>query len=91
MHVFSEKATWFNHQYLQQKSVEELLPSFEEVLKENGIEPNPVLDAKVVELLKERANFVKDIFEQGQFFYIAPSTYDEKAAKKHGKMIRKRF
>ena len=77
-----EKATWFNHQYLQQKSVEELLPSFEEVLKENGIEANPTLDAKVVELLKERANFVKDIFEQGQFFYIAPSTYDEKAAKK---------
>ena len=58
------------------------MPSFEEVLKENGIEANPVLDAKVVELLKERANFVQDIFTQGQFFYIAPSSYDEKAAKK---------
>ena len=51
-------------------------------MKENGIETNATLDAKVVELLKERGNFVKDIFEQGQFFYIAPSSYDEKAAKK---------
>ena len=77
-----EKATWFNHQYLQLKSVEELLPSFEEVLKENGIEADASLDAKVVELLKERANFVKDIFDQGQFFYIAPTSYEEKASKK---------
>lgn len=77
-----EKAVWFNHQYLQQKTVEELLPAFEEVLKENGIEANVNLDKKVIELLKERANFVKDIYIQGQFFYIAPSSYDEKAAKK---------
>ena len=77
-----EKATWFNHQYLQQKSTDELLPAFEEVLKEKGINASSDLNIKVIELLKERANFVQDIFTQGEFFYIAPSSYDEKAAKK---------
>lgn len=77
-----DKAVWFNNQYLQQKSAEELLPAFQEVLKTEGVELNNTLDIQVIELLKERANFVKDIFEQGKFFYTAPISYDEKAAKK---------
>ena len=77
-----DKAVWFNNQYLQQKSAEELLPAFQEVLVENGVATNDTLDTQVIELLKERANFVKDIFEQGKFFYVAPVEYDEKAAKK---------
>ena len=77
-----DKAVWFNNQYLQQKTAEELLPAFQEVLVENGVQTNSELDLQVIDLLKERANFVQDIFTQGQFFYIAPSTYDEKAAKK---------
>ncbi|MBF0597745.1 glutamate--tRNA ligase [Faecalibacter rhinopitheci] len=77
-----DKAVWFNNQYLQQKSAEELLPAFQEVLKTEGVELNNTLDIQVIELLKERANFVKDIFEQGKFFYTAPTSYDEKAAKK---------
>lgn len=77
-----DKAVWFNNQYLQQKSAEELLPAFQEVLVANGVATNDTLDTQVIALLKERANFVKDIFEQGKFFYVAPVEYDEKAAKK---------
>jgi len=77
-----DKATWFNNQYLQQKSAEELLPAFEEVLSRNEVEANSTLNIQVIELLKERADFVKDIYTQGEFFYIAPTSYDEKAAKK---------
>ncbi len=77
-----DKAVWFNHQYLQQKSTEELLPSYQAVVKAHGIETNNELDAKVIALMKERANFVSDIFDQARFLYIAPSSYDEKAAKK---------
>jgi glutamyl-tRNA synthetase len=32
--------------------------------------------------MKERASFVKDIYEQGKFFFEAPSEFDEKAVKK---------
>lgn len=77
-----DKAVWFNNQYLQQKSAEELLPAYQEILSAEGIATNDTLDKQVIELLKERANFVKDIYTQGKFFYIAPSSYDEKSAKK---------
>ncbi|WP_322971512.1 glutamate--tRNA ligase [Faecalibacter sp. LW9] len=77
-----DKAVWFNNQYLQQKSAAELLPAFQDVLTAEGIGTNDTLDTQVIELLKERANFVKDIFEQGKFFYVAPTAYDDKAAKK---------
>ena len=37
---------------------------------------------KIIDLMKERATFVKDIYSQGKFFFEAPTSYDEKAAKK---------
>ena len=37
---------------------------------------------KIVGLIKERASFVGDLWEQSDFFYIAPKNYNEKAAKK---------
>lgn len=77
-----DKAVWFNHQYLQKKTNQDLLVCYQKKLIENGIEPKNDFDLKVIELLKERANFVKDIFEQGKFFYLALESYDEKAVKK---------
>lgn len=32
--------------------------------------------------MKERATFVKDIYEEGKFFFEAPQSFDEKAVKK---------
>lgn len=78
-----EKAEWFNHQYIQQKSDEELL----EILKSSDF--NTTLSdeklLKVISLMKERLTFVKDLTldnEKGKFFFEAPVSYDEKAAKK---------
>ena len=33
-------------------------------------------------MIKERASFINDLWEQGSFFFVAPENYDEKAAKK---------
>lgn len=77
-----EKAEWFNHQYLQRKSDEEileLLKNFEE-LENTKISDEKLL--KIISLMKERATFVKDIFESGKFFFQRPVRYDEKASKK---------
>ena len=75
-----EKAEWFNHQYIQLKSDEELL----EILKTSGlnltIEDEKLL--KIIHLMKERATFPKDIYENGKFFFEAPVSYEEKASKK---------
>jgi nondiscriminating glutamyl-tRNA synthetase len=75
-----DKNKWFNHQYLQKQSDESLSNSFASVLTEKGISTN--LDiTRVVSLIKERANFVSDFWEMADYFFVSPSTYDEKAAK----------
>ena len=77
-----DKAKWFNQQYLHTKTNEELLPLLKEVeeVKNSDFTDEKLL--KVIGLMKERAVFVKDIYEQGKFFFEAPSAYDEKAMKK---------
>lgn len=84
-----EKTIWFNHQYIQQKSNEEILPEFNKILTENlpagqagGINSSDEFNLQVIGLLKERANFIKDIFSQGKFFFTAPEIYAENAVKK---------
>jgi glutamyl-tRNA synthetase len=42
---------------------------------------NKPLMTKVVSLIKERANFVSEFWEMSNFFFEAPTSYDEKAAK----------
>lgn len=77
-----EKAVWFNHQYLQKESTKNLVKAFQAILAKHNVATNDVFDTKVVELLKERANFVKDLWTAGSFLYQAPESYDEKALKK---------
>ena len=80
-----EKGKWFNHKYIQQKSNAELAEMFIPVLKENGVEaPFEKVEA-VVGLMKERVNFVKELWNQCSFFFVAPQQYDEKTAKKRWK------
>ena len=77
-----EKAEWFNHQYLQKQSNEELLESFKNLEETKNINLSDETLLKIIGLMKERATFVKDIYTQGKFFFEAPAAYDEKAVKK---------
>lgn len=77
-----EKAEWFNHQYLQKKSVAELVSLLKQI---DGVAEANLSDEKleqIVGLMKERATFVKDIYNDGKFFFERPQSYDEKAIKK---------
>ncbi|WP_396187673.1 glutamate--tRNA ligase [Flavobacterium sp.] len=75
-----EKNKWFNHQYLQKQSNERLAESFKDILNKKGI--TTTLDLiKVVTLIKERAHFVTEFWNLADYFFIAPTTYDEKASK----------
>ncbi|TDQ28687.1 glutamate--tRNA ligase [Tenacibaculum caenipelagi] len=80
-----DKTKWFNQQYLQQKSSEELTTLFLPILEEKGIEADKERVEKIVSLIKERATFVADFWELSNFFFVNPSEYDEKAAKKQWK------
>lgn len=75
-----EKNKWFNHHYLQQQSNESLAEAFAPTLAEKGI--STALDVtKIVSLIKERADFVAEFWDLADYFFVAPTTYDEKAAK----------
>jgi len=76
-----EKAKWFNRHYLQQKSAAELAALVLPELKEKGIDPDPQKLERLVGMIKERCEFVKDIWAQAHFFFQAPESYDEKTVK----------
>lgn len=76
-----EKTKWFQHHYLQQVDTDVLSEEFSEVLKLKGVSTTLNL-RKIVSLIKERATFPDDLWEQGSFFFQAPADYDEKASKK---------
>ena len=86
-----EKAKWFNHQYLQLKSNEELAEMFLPVLEEHlrNIEISKYRNiaeiAKIIGLVKDRVNFVPELWEQTNFFFVAPTEYDEKSLAKRWK------
>ena len=80
-----EKTNWFNQQYMMQKTDAELAEIFLPILNEKGITTNLKYAEKVVSLIKERATFVTDFWELSNFFFEAPSEYDEKASKKNWK------
>lgn len=81
-----KKGIWFNHQYIQQKSNEEIAEMFLPVLKEQGMENIPFEKVvTVVGLTKERVSFVKELWDAAGFFFVAPQSYDEKTVKKRWK------
>ena len=85
-----EKAKWFNHQYLQGKDDEELALAYEEIVRLKIQDPasriqHPGYLRKVVSLVKERVNFIHELWDQSWFFFRAPEEYDEKTVKKRWK------
>lgn len=83
-----EKGKWFNHEYLMAMPGSELVRLFKPVMEANGVDPSAFTDeyiAKALDLVKSRANFVNDLWEQSRFFFKAPDTYAEKDIKKRWK------
>ena len=80
-----EKTKWFNNQYLQKMPNDELAILFKAFLEAKGIDKDIPFISKVVSLVKERATFIPDLWEQSYFFFENPTTYDEKVVKKRWK------
>lgn len=80
-----EKGKWFNHKYLQLKSNEEIADLFQKMLVEKEIFEDSDKLTKIVSLVKERANFVNELWDQSSFFFVAPTQYDAKTIQKRWK------
>lgn len=81
----TEKAKWFNHQYLIKKSPEKLAEAFMPILIEKNILADKNFVIKVIGLVKERATFINNLWDQSYFFFKKPDEYDAKAVKKRWK------
>jgi glutamyl-tRNA synthetase len=76
-----EKTHWFQHHYFQQLPDNEIEKQFKALLDSKGVTTTLNL-LPIVQLVKERATFVKDLWEQSNYFFIAPKMFDEAAVKK---------
>lgn len=87
-----DKTRWYNQHYLQGRSDAELAKSFKKILDEKLSDAQRSLDCaqpdrveKIVSLIKERATFVSDFWELSDYFFVAPTSYNEKASRKQWK------
>ncbi|MFK7781572.1 glutamate--tRNA ligase [Psychroserpens sp.] len=76
-----DKIKWFNHHYMQNQNNKDLAIAFQNSRSELA-EIDTQFIEMVIALVKERSTFVSDFWELSHFFFIAPSSYDEKASKK---------
>ncbi|MDR1738632.1 MAG: glutamate--tRNA ligase [Candidatus Symbiothrix sp.] len=81
-----KKGEWFNHQYIQAKSDEDLAQLFRPIVESHiGTVPPDCPLTKIIGLVKERVNFISELWEQSTFFFVAPTVYDEKTVRKRWK------
>lgn len=80
-----EKNKWFNHQYLVKQNDADLEKSFRKIIVEKTKDFFTSFGmtklTKIVSLIKERADFVSEFWDLSDYFFVAPTSYDEKASK----------
>lgn len=80
-----QKGIWFNHEYILKKSNEEIATLFAPIVANNGVDVPMERVIKVVDMMKDRVSFVKELWPLCSFFFISPTEYDEKTVKKRWK------
>jgi glutamyl-tRNA synthetase len=80
-----EKARWYNHEYLRKKEIADIALDFDKILKTKNIDSSLRYTEEVCSLVRERASFVKEMWSLADYFYIAPTNYDEAVLKKFWK------
>lgn len=80
-----QKGIWFNHEYILRKSDDEIAALFAPIVANNGVDESMERITEVVHMMKDRVNFVNELWPLCSFFFIQPSEYDEKTIKKRWK------
>lgn len=80
-----KKCIWFNHEYILRKSNEEIAGLFAPVVAGNGVDEPLERVTQVVAMMKDRVDFVKELWPLCSFFFIPPTEYDEKTVRKRWK------
>lgn len=82
-HFDIKRLLWFNHHYLQECDEQMLVDTLKAQVIENGADfGSDEYVAMVVKMMKERINLPQELWEQCNFFFKAPTEFDEKSMKK---------
>jgi glutamyl-tRNA synthetase len=76
------KVRWYNEQYLRAKPDPELAQYLLAALREHGIECTEEKAVQIAGVMKERVTFPQDFWREAQYFFQAPTTYDEQVIAK---------
>lgn len=81
-----QKGIWFNHEYLMRLDDDRLTELFRPVLEEHvGERASEFSDSyigRALGMVKSRASLVPDLWDQADFFFVAPAEYAAKDVKK---------
>lgn len=77
-----QKLVWFNHEYIMRKSDDEIASLFMPVLEKHVVCISLERSSQAVGLIKNRVNFIGELWDNGYFFFKAPTEYEEKSVKK---------
>lgn len=80
-----KKCIWFNHEYMLHKSNEEVAGLFAPIVAGHGVDETFERITEVVAMMKDRVDFVKDLWPLCSFFFVPPTEYDEKTVRKRWK------
>ena len=78
----ADKTKWFQQQYLRKADERGVAQELQKLLSKPYDESFLI---NVVQLMKERATFLKDMLTEGDYFFSAPTQYDAKTVKKKWK------
>ncbi len=76
-----DKTKWFQNHYFQELDDKIIEKDFRILLEGKNISTDLDLN-KIVSLIKERASFTDELWDQGSFFFVAPIDFDAKASEK---------
>ena len=77
-----QKLVWFNHEYIMSKSDDEIAGLFMPVLEKHGVSVSLERASQAIGMIKNRVNFIGELWDNGYFFFTAPTEYEEKSVKK---------
>lgn len=80
-----EKGRWFNHEYIQKLDPERLTDLFTDVLKNHGVDTGSFSRdyiGRAAAMVKDRVNFIEELWDNARFFFEAPTEYEAKSVKK---------
>ena len=76
-----EKLKWYNHKHIQEKNSEKLLNDILELMPSlKDLDQLKLI--KAIDLVKERATTLVDLWTLAEYLFFSPKQYNEKARKK---------